>query len=396
MERLANSLLNNLLRQGEEHQAGVRRRTPALTERDLGEYRKTTSISNKEGFEAVMKGAQACSAVRLIVDDRLDEHSLIKRIELLNTEALAHYLGTSLQHEAIESAAAALAPRLNAYPVLSELLAEWRRLKAPRSLAPEAVMDLLDAMAVLDYLRRKDFQSSNGIPLRVVSQALFNDTKRLERLAIPLDIFIVGTLDAPARPANEIWQELGLLKEEQPALISGNVVVVRSRVTALLDSPYAAFPAPSVMAVEGKPELVLSIENLTTFHIEARARCNDPVLLLYTAGMPSPVWRAMYRRLLASLPSTTSVFHWGDIDEGGFRIAAKLADEAHEVGHRLLAWPRMNPSSVPSSLQVPARPRTLEWMCRFAEQAGWRELCEPIRQGGFTAEQEALSLGGMT
>ncbi|WP_088952662.1 Wadjet anti-phage system protein JetD domain-containing protein [Variovorax sp. HW608] len=65
------------------------------------------------------------------------------------------------------------------------------------------------------------------------------------------------------------------------------------------------------------PSQVLTIEDQTTFHVWAREHCDADVLCLYTAGMPSPAWRAMYLRLLSEFTAATPVLHWGDVDEAG-------------------------------------------------------------------------------
>ncbi|MFZ5757927.1 MAG: Wadjet anti-phage system protein JetD domain-containing protein [Pseudomonadota bacterium] len=390
MEQLAQELLQRLLRQGEAHVASVRKSSPRLTAHDLATYRSTKSWTEKEAFESMMRHASSRGAIQFQVDDPHNPHSLIKRIEMADLAKLADFLGRPLQSIGIEVGAARLAPWVSAYPVLGECVTAWRLLKAPRNFGPESAQDFLDAVTALEYLRTSPVSGASELPLRVVSQTLFNDTKRLEQLAPALDILLAGALNISPRHSADIWQELGLLKVEQPALLAGQVVIARSRVSALLDMPYAGFPAAAVLAVESKPTLVLSLENLTTFHMEASKRCGDPVLLLYTAGMPSPQWRAMYRRILSSLPVETPIFHWGDIDEGGFRIAAKLAAEAKSAGRQLQPWNKMQPTSVPSALRVPAQTHTIDGMCRFAEQAGWQELCAPLREGAFTVEQEAL------
>ncbi|MDO9365652.1 MAG: DUF2220 family protein [Methylotenera sp.] len=97
-------------------------------------------------------------------------------------------------------------------------------------------------------------------------------------------------------------------------------------------------PATTIMSLASKPSMVLTIENQTTFHSEARRKCDEDVLLIYTAGMPNPPWRDMYARLLKSLPEGIPVYHWGDLDEGGFRIASVLASVAKEAGHILQPW----------------------------------------------------------
>lgn len=390
MNGLADDLLLRLLQQGEAKAAGVRKSPARLTANDLKAYRDTTNWSEKEAFESVMQLARGRGAVRLQVDDQHDPYSLINRVELVDLAVLADLVGRPLQAVGIEAAAAALGPWFQDYPVLAEVVVAWRLLKAPRKLGPESASDWLDAVKALQFLRQQPITADGGIPVRVVSQSLFNDTKRLEQLVPALDALLVGSLGMPARQSAEVWQELGLLKAEQPALLAGQVVVVRSRITALLDAPYAGFSSATVLGLESSPSRVLSIENLTTFHMEARRYCSEPVLLLYTGGMPSPQWRAMYRRLLASLPASTQVYHWGDIDEGGFRIAAVLAGDAQAEGRQLQPWDKMHPAAVPTALQVPAGAQTIERMCHFAAQAGWNALCGPLREAGFTVEQEAL------
>ena len=186
-----------------------------------------------------------------------------------------------------------------------------------------------------------------------------------------------------------MWQEIGLHREEQPALCAGHVEVMRQRVSALLDAPYSGFPPATVLGVASRPERVISIENLTTFHTEAKRLCDEPVLLLYTAGMPSPAWRAMYGRLLASVPAEVPLFHWGDFDEGGFRIAAVLAEDARKAGRQLQPW-RMHPDDIHEEMRVEASDRTVERMQQFARRAGWEDAAAAIGEARFYTEQEGF------
>jgi hypothetical protein len=95
----------------------------------------------------------------------------------------------------------------------------------------------------------------------------------------------------------------------------------------------------------------------------------------------------MYQRLLAGTPPGVPVSHWGDVDEGGFRIAAFVSRLAAAAGHRLEPW-SMRPSDVPQSQRRPAAPRTVQRMAKFARDAGWRELAYEIETTGIVAEQE--------
>ena len=144
-----------------------------------------------------------------------------------------------------------------------------------------------------------------------------------------------------------------------------------------------------ILGLKQDPLYILSIENQTTFHSEARRLFQENVLLLYTNGMPSPKWRAMYLRILASTAPNVRVKHWGDVDEGGFRIAAILADDAKTLG-RTLEPEKMNPFHVPEDAQRPASDDTIYRMRKYAMQAGWLDLADAIQEKGITVEQEAL------
>jgi len=140
-------------------------------------------------------------------------------------------------------------------------------------------------------------------------------------------VLLTGSIDTDSRDFTEVIQELGLYKEPQPVRLAGKVVIQRSRVTAVLDVPYTALPAEDILGLASVPTKVVTVENLTTFSALARASASSEELLVYTGGMPSPKWCAMYDRLIATLPSHVDIFHWGDVDEGGFRIAAFIRSD---------------------------------------------------------------------
>ena len=213
--------------------------------------------------------------------------------------------------------------------------------------------------------------------MRETSACLLRNSKRIEQLTAQLDVLLQGSIEVAARAPTEVWQELGLFKEEQPVLLAGNVTIARARVTALLDEPYTGLPASAVQSLSGLIDAVLTIENLTTFHSEAKRPTNRPTLLIYTAGMPSPTWRAMYHRLLTRVRPGTPIFHWGDVDEGGFRIASVLAKTSSAAGHTLLPH-AMTPDHVPEKMRRSASKRTLMRMKHFAEAAGWPDLGEDL------------------
>src|SRR5690606_21024339 len=103
--------------------------------------------------------------------------------------------------------------------------------------------------------------------------------------------------------------------------------------------PYVGVAPRSVGGLTSAPAWVLTIENLTTFHLAAAAlKGRQDGLVVFTGGMPSPAWVAGFIRLTGNLPHSTLFYHWGDIDVGGFRIAARLQEVAVPIGSSLQPW----------------------------------------------------------
>ena len=389
MDALAKTLLERLLLAGNKSAAGVRSRQAALTGSALAPYHALRSFKDKEAFETTILAARQTGAIEVETDKDNPREGYFQRINLTDLKALSRFLGQEPYADRLAVAMERLQAAGGRFPVVAEVCQKWQQMAKARGTGPDAIEDWLDALRVIHASETRTAHCADGVPLREASAQLFRDSKRIEKLTPLLDALLMGNLDTMARPAQEVWNELGLYREEQPVLMAGNVRVRRERHTALLDAPYTGLPAGTILGVDHPPSQVLSIENLTTFHSEARRSHQEPVLLLYTAGMPSPAWCAMYQRLLESIPDTVPVRHWGDVDEGGFRIAAKLAEVARGAGHGLMPW-NMDPEEVPLASRRPARPKTIERMCHSAESAGWPRIAANIARLGIVVEQEAL------
>lgn len=389
MDLSARQLLEKLLRDGDKADAGVRSRVAALTQSNLTVYRSERLLQAKESFETTMQAARAQGAISLTWDDHQEGDGFIKRVDLVDPRALAAFLGHTPLADVLAGAAAQFAPYLERFPVLNDVMQRWSHLRTVRTLTPASVQDWLDGVKAIDSARDVAADAAS-VPIREASYRIFKDSKRIEKLAGPVDVLLCGSVEAVPREPAAVWEELGLFREEHPALLAGNVVVRRERVTACLDSPYGGLAASTVLGLASIPCQIMTIENLTTFHSEAKRRHDEEVLLIYTAGMPSPAWRAMYGRLLKDVPVGTPVFHWGDVDEGGFRIASTLSRDALEAGHTLQPW-RMHPDDVPLSARRKATPYILERIRYFAAAAGWPTLGEAVVEAGFTVEQEGLA-----
>jgi hypothetical protein len=391
LDRLAIGLLEKLLTDGERQQAGRRSRAASLSGKQLDPYRALRSLREREEFQATMQAAANNGAVALTFERGFHDQRNIERVEIRDLEALAAFIGRPTRGSMVDAARQVLQLVMDEAPVLEAVIARWAELRPVRGTKPEEAGDWLDAMKVIRHMAAETAVCGGDLPIREVSARLFRDSKRIEALTAILDVLLSGSVDGAPRENIEIWKELGLCREEQPVRLAGAVTLRRTRVTAMLDAPYGAFHASSVLGIEGVPERVLSIENQTTFHQEALRRQDENVLLIYTAGMPSPAWRAMYEQLIRSIPDIVPLLHWGDVDEGGFRIAANLAKAARAAG-RVLRPYRMSPEDVPESMRKPATEGTLKRIRTFASEAGWEDLGSAVAEAGFTAEQEALDL----
>lgn len=385
---IARDLLGKLLEAGNKHAAGARARAPALTAAHLKPYSELRSWQHKQECDETFLAARDAGAVTLKRDKLNPNDGLFERIDLVDVQALARFLGCSTYADQLNQTIGQLEPLKVEFPVILEVIGRWRSMAKVRGLGPQDPVAWIDAAKIIRACAARS-QEAIAAPVREFSARLFLDSKRIEALTPQLDILLSGSIEDSPRPAAQVWQELGLFREEHPVLLAGHVQIARSRSTGLIDAPYMGLPAATILGVISAVSEVITIENKTTFHSEAKRRQDDEVLLIYTAGMPSPAWRAMYGRLLNSFPPTTVIYHWGDVDEGGFRIASTIAAVAMEAGFSLQPY-RMSPEDVPLKMRVRASARTLERIHHFARAAGWPALGEAMCEAGFVAEQEAL------
>lgn len=293
------------------------------------------SYEERQHCHVHFTAAESAGAVRLQWAKQGGEDRPLEKVRLLDVNKLASFLGTVTVSESVQTAQTILKPWLDGYPRVADLLEAWTHLKSPRGHGTDSARDFADALKVLEALKQV---GGDDQIVRVLSRQLFQDTKRIEALSRHIDLLTAGCLSSPARQQEEVFGALGLLKEPQPFLAAGTgTLKLHPSQSSPIAWPFIGVSNRHIIGYRGTPAWVLSIENLTTFHLASQHADAASGLILFTGGMPSPSWCRAYAHILDALPESIPVYHWGDIDQGGFRIAAHIKNECIQQ-HSFHPW----------------------------------------------------------
>lgn len=395
MSSVSNEALQKLLRRAENaygREGGDHKVALRFSRESMPAYASIETHAEKKSCHGELMLAEREGAITIEWDRRAGEKNQIQRIGLADRAALARFLGVVPRWEAVSRATELFAPRETEFPVLTKILELWRIGAKVRSTGPEDAGAWGEAASVVSHCR---LQVAADVPIRRLSARLTGDSKRIEQLAAFIDVLVQGDVAAPARDPEEVFNEIGLVKFPPTLLIAGAIQVVIDGRTIAVDTAYLGFPPSAITGFSCLPEVayLLTVENLTTFHEMVGKRHEAPeAIFLYTGGMPSPSWKRVYRLLLQSLSRNVRVFHWGDIDTGGFRIADHLADCVDDVG-RQLELHGMPPGGLELDAVSIRRPLTdveVFAIKRICIRRGWVSALHWISEFKVAVEQESL------
>jgi hypothetical protein len=381
---LVEDTLNQLLQRGER--AGRSGSDRAIQERfdsaDSDYWR--LPLSERDRAHERFLAAQQAGAVELKWSRQGGEDRPLEIVRLCDLDKLAAFLGKHTVAQSIQQAEAILARWRGRSERVGQILERWRSGKAVRGLSPSSAADFADALRVVDAA---EMAADDDQVVRVLSAQLFGDSKRIEHLVRHLDVFTAESLVAPARHWDEVFSPLGLVKEPQPFLMAGaGVLHLSGAEECPVAQPFVGVASKAITGYRGAPAWILTIENLTTFHMATSAlKGRSDGLVIYTGGMPSPAWARAYRSILRSLPADVPAYHWGDVDVGGFRIAAHIRRHV-EAERDFLPWLMMDIAGHSGSREADSF--ASNEMSRLAKQAGWNDLGDQIF--GSLIEQESL------
>ncbi|WP_435626574.1 Wadjet anti-phage system protein JetD domain-containing protein [Candidatus Ferrigenium straubiae] len=342
MSTVARLALEKLLRSAEnasaKEQTG-RSITIKLSDKSFPRYLALETHATRLACHGELELAERDGVIKIDWERQAGEKRQIERLTLLDPAKLAKFLGVVPRWDAVSDAQSKLSEYFDQFPLLREVIDLWRRGMKPRGTSTADINDWIDSIRVVKYCMESN---SLDVPVRRLSTMLTFDSKRVEGLWYLIDALLQGDLRAPQRSPEEVFGEIGLIKFPPTLLIAGSIRVLSEfcgeHAEIEIVRPYLGMSPEAIsgFAISENCIVLLTVENLTTFHeMAAITESRKNKILLYTGGMPSPSWKRIYKLLLKSLPPKASVFHWGDIDAGGFRIASHLAQCCLEEGKTL-------------------------------------------------------------
>lgn len=281
--------------------------------------------ADREAFECLVTDAHRVGAVDVEFGHGEIAH-LVEKVVLKDPDRLYAFL-SRLPRPLRVAAAVEQLRRLctpstaGARDALERITAGWLAGRdRPLGMAWEDVPEAGRFVAALDAALKKD--PSDRSDLRTYSRRTLGDSKAIERQTNRICSFmrLTGRVD-PQLSDDDILILLGLEKYPQPVLIAGPLRAGSVELSALL---YVGVPPDAVDLLEPADEIrtILTIENLASFNRHIREARDPGDVVIYTGGFPS---RAVVAALLALCRGgIPEVWHWGDIDAGGVRIAEYL------------------------------------------------------------------------
>lgn len=361
------------------------------TNSSLREYYRLERFADREEYHARLQIYSNAKAIHVDWDVGAGERGQLSRVTLRDPKAVMSILGEELPWEVASRAIARIeSVAKEGLPDIAHIVDAWRRGKAPAGVSAERANQLVDSLRIIDAAQKLS-EGGQDVLLRRLSARLFSDSKRIEGLARQL-AFLLG--EPTETEEDDVFARLGLVKHPQPMLLSGpsGCSIQVNEAAISLAYPYLGFRPDTIngLTTSNSPiRRVLTIENLASFNEAAdNAEKARDLLIVYLAGNPTPSFLAAYNRILESL-EPKEILHWGDIDVGGFRIAARLADNIRPMGYNLNLW-RMNPLEVAPGQQKTVPEKKIEEASKICKKYGWNKEAEGLRSNPVFQEQEFL------
>jgi hypothetical protein len=254
---------------------------------------------------------------------------IVQRVTLVDSEKLYRFLGRTpsaqLAARCVEQLRTGLPDlgeeALRALAALEHGWARQRRVCGVPVDVTEAHRFLvaLNAVAQRDPTDRRD--------LRTFSSQATGDSKLVETQAARVVQWMVEAERIPrGLSQEEALVALGLERYAHPVLVAGPIRFAGCDASSLTYVGIAPDQIDDTMVADPAATL-LTVENFASFNRHVREVRGSSELVIYTGGFPSRSVVRLVRRI-SSVVGAGLVWHWGDIDPGGVRIADHIARTA--------------------------------------------------------------------
>lgn len=390
---LGDKFLHRLLERAESSWARSNAITASILfgEKSKSEYLSIETASDKKSFHGVLLHAQFSGAIEIEWDIGAGYQNQVKRVTLVDGSKLATLLTLRPLWVVLPTIEKSFSQYITEFPILEKVLEVWKDGRKPRGLGINDSEKILDAIKTITQCKQS---AQKEITIRRMSARLGFDTKRLEAIVPALDLLTTVDIGALPREREELFAELGLVKHPSPVMVAGCLSLeMHSKEEVPIPFPYLGIPPNSItgIKVSDSCQCILSIENLTTFHELTQLRHPD-VILIYSNGMPSPSWKQFYGMLIRNAPLDCKLYHWGDIDAGGYRISKNISEVAKQSGRKIKLH-CMNPDALPVKFHLrKLDSKEVQEMQKIAISCDWQEESIGMSKSPYAFEQEILDL----
>ena len=180
----------------------------------------------------------------------------------------------------------------------------------------EKLQDVLRALSALIKLNSETY-------IRNFSEAIFSDSKKFQKIRGSVE-GILCAYEEEELPRKTVLESFNLLDNPVYILIKGNLkIVFQDQAISIGNIPggiaLSSMAIPFITDIQIDGTILITVENLTTFHDEA----SDEYAVLYLGGFHNAIRTTLLKKIFESNPDK-QYFHKGDIDVYGFLILENL------------------------------------------------------------------------
>jgi hypothetical protein len=325
----AEALLNLLLDRFEVPRARTRDITQPI------DYKKIGGPAAQDEFHRVLHDAQRAGGI-VLEAERLGRFTgEFARVRLVDVDRLYKFLARSPSGTIADAARRRISdavPEMLADPFFVEIecdaVAAWKGNKRFLGLAPA---DVDSFITILRLVHGIIHLNGRDIDHRTFSRRAVKDSKALERSEGRVaQLLKRRNPDLAGMEPWEIVESYGivrrahLLQLKGPLRLSSDALTIRGTGQVFIGLPWAAIQEASLTQ---PVDYILTIENPTSFWRYC-TEIGGRYLALLSDGFPARDVLSSMTHLVKAARAVCNapVYHWGDIDAGGVRIAAHLED----------------------------------------------------------------------